>query len=49
MEKENKENNNNECKYYLRERKLIKYSKLLGIKRKEEYEKKKNKKKEKKK
>ena len=48
MEKENKENNNNECKYYLRERKLIKYSKLLGIKRKEEYEKKKNKKKEKK-
>ena len=48
MEKENKENNNNECKYSLRERKLIKYSKLLGIKRKEEYEKKKNKKKEKK-
>ena len=48
MEKENKENNNNQCKYYLRERKLIKYSKSLGIKRKENMKKRKIKKKKKK-
>ena len=33
MEKECKNDNNNECKYYLRKRKFIQHSTSLGIKR----------------
>jgi hypothetical protein len=35
MEKECKDDNNNECKYYLRKRKFIQHSTSLGIKRRE--------------
>ena len=35
MEKECKNDNNNECKYYLRKRKFIQHSTSLGIKRRE--------------